>query len=228
MKINSKILIIAAHPDDEILGCGATVAKLVQEGAQAYTLLLGEGVTARDGNRNREKRGPEIDELKKQMRNANQIIGVKDCLSYDLPDNRFDTVSLLDIVKIIEKTKNEIQPDIVFTHFWNDLNVDHALTYKAVLTATRPLPDEPVREIYCFETLSATEWEFPSTFSPNVFYDVSQTINLKKRALKEYVSEIRQYPHPRSLRAVELNSEYWGLRIGVRNAEAFMCVRSSR
>lgn len=223
-----RILIVAAHPDDEILGCGATVARLVQEGFEAYTLILGEGITARDKSRDSTKRKKEIIELKNQARRANRIIGIKDCFSFDMPDNRFDTVPMLDIVKIIEKVKKKIKPEIVFTHFWNDLNIDHVITYQAVITATRPLPEQPVKEIYCFETLSSTEWKFPLTFSPNVFYEVNQTIELKKKALQEYVSEIRRYPHPRSLRAIELNSEYWGSRIGVKNAEAFVCVRAVR
>lgn len=223
-----RILIVAAHPDDEILGCGATVSRLVKEGCEAYTLILGEGATARDKSRDRDKRAHEIANLKKQMVNANQIIGVKDCFLYDMPDNRFDTVALLDIVKIIEEIINDIRPEIVFTHFGNDLNIDHVITYEAVLVATRPLPEQPAKEIYCFETLSSTEWRFPLSFSPNVFFDVERTIELKKKAMKAYVSEMRKYPHPRSLRAIELNSEYWGMKIGVKNAEAFVCTRVIR
>lgn len=225
MKQKKKILIIAAHPDDEVIGCGATVARFTSEGHDVFTLILGEGITSRDDERDRTARESEITLLKKQIHKANKIIGVKDIFTFDLPDNRFDTVPLLDIVKKIEKIKNDIRPDIVLTHYWNDLNIDHCITYKAVLTATRPMVQESVKEVYCFEVLSSTEWEYPLRFSPNVFIDVHNFMGMKLKSMKEYISEIREYPHPRSLHAVELTSECWGMRIGVKNAEAFVCAR---
>jgi LmbE family N-acetylglucosaminyl deacetylase len=223
--MKNKILIVSAHPDDEVLGCGGTVARLVKEGYQAYTLILGEGITSRDEKRDRAKRETEIQKLKDQAKKANKIIGVEEVFMYDFPDNRFDTVPLLDIVKVIEKIKNDIKPDIIFTHYGKDLNIDHQITYKAVITATRPVVGEPVKEIYSFEVPSSTEWNFPLSFSPDVFFDISETIDIKIKALEEYKTELREYPHPRSLEGIKINAQSWGLKIGVKYAEVFKCIR---
>ncbi|MBN1793551.1 MAG: PIG-L family deacetylase [Candidatus Omnitrophica bacterium] len=219
------ILIVAAHPDDEILGCGGTVARLIKEGHAAYTLLLGEGVTSRDEERDPKKRGKEINSLRNQAQQANAALGVKEVFIHSFPDNRFDTVPLLDIVKVIEKTKEKVKPALVFTHYANDLNIDHRITCAAVLTATRPVLDETVKEIYSFEVPSSTEWNYPLSFSPNVYFDISQTIDVKLQAIKQYVSEIKEPPHPRSQEGVELNARMWGMKVGLGYAEAFTCVR---
>ncbi|MFA6423041.1 MAG: PIG-L deacetylase family protein [Patescibacteria group bacterium] len=223
-----KILVIAAHPDDEILGCGGTIARLVKEGNEAYTLILGEGVTARDDKRDTNVRNDEINSLKEQMNKANEIIGVKEVITEDVPDNRFDSVDLLDIVKKIEKIKDRINPDVIFTHYCNDLNIDHKITAGAVLTATRPMVGETVKEIYSFEILSSTEWNYPLTFSPNTYFDISKTIDLKTEAMKQYKSEIRNYPHPRSVEGIELSANYWGVRTGLKCAEAFELIRCTK
>jgi len=223
--MKNKILIVSAHPDDEVLGCGGTVARLVKEGYQAYTLILGEGITSRDENRDRAKRETEIQKLKSQAEKANKIIGVEEVFMYDFPDNRFDTVPLLDIVKVIEKIKNDIKPKIIFTHYEKDLNIDHQITYEALITATRPVVGEPVKEIYSFEIPSSTEWNFPLSFSPDVFFDISETMDVKLKALEEYKTELKNYPHPRSLEGIKINAESWGLKIGVKYAEVFKSVR---
>ena len=224
-KTNKKILIIAAHPDDEILGCGATVARMISEGAEAYTIILGEGKTSRDVVRDKSKREEELNELQNEIKTANNIIGIKDVFVYDFPDNRFDSVALLDIVKVIEEIKEKIKPDIIFTHFENDTNIDHNVTYRAVLTATRPMIGESVKEIYSFEVLSSTEWRFPLSFSPDFFVDVSSTIEKKVSAMNEYQSELREFPHPRSLDAIRKNAEMWGIKLGLKYAEAFKTIR---
>lgn len=228
MTINKRILIIAAHPDDEILGCGGTVARLIKEGYEAFTLILGEGVTSRDERRDKDKRNVEIEELKKCACNANKMIGIKDVFLCDFQDNRFDTVPLLDIVKSIEKVKRDIKPGVVFTHCKNDLNVDHQITHKAVITATRPVDGEGVREVYSFEVLSSTEWNCPISFSPDVFFDISSTLEIKLNAMKIYGSELKEFPHPRSLEGIKINAGYRGMSIGRRYAEAFENVRVIR
>ncbi|MCD4784956.1 MAG: PIG-L family deacetylase [Candidatus Eremiobacteraeota bacterium] len=222
---NKTILVVAAHPDDEILGCGGTIKRLVDEGCTAYTLILGEGITSRDEKRNRDERIVEIEELKKQVNEANRIIGVKEVFLHDFPDNRFDTVALLDIVKVIEKVKNELQPDIMFTHYENDLNIDHQITHKAVLTATRPMKGECVKELYSFEILSSTEWNYPPSFSPNVFFDISDYMEYKKKAMQIYKFELNDFPHPRSLEGMDISAKSWGLKVGHKYAEAFKTVR---
>ncbi len=220
-----KILIIAAHPDDEILGCGGTAARLISQGFEAYTLILGEGITSRDDIRNKEKREREIVELKKQANEANNILGVKRVFFFDFPDNRFDTVPFLDIVKTIEKVKNEMKPGIVFTHYEKDLNIDHQITYRAVITATRPMKEETVKEIYSFEIPSSTEWSYPLSFSPDIFFDISTTIDIKIKALERYKTELIEYPHPRSLKGIKLIAKVWGMKVGLNYAEAFKVIR---
>ena len=222
------ILVIAAHPDDEVLGCGGTMARLALEGNDIYTLILGEGITSRDAFRDRTKRENEIVELRKQTEDANKILGVKKVYTFDFPDNRFDTVPLLDIIKTIEKIKEDINPGVVFTHHYGDLNIDHQITFKAVMTAFRPLKKETVREMYSFEVLSSTEWNIPKPeicFVPNHFVDISKTIKLKVRAMKEYKCEIREYPHPRSIESIEIKAKQRGIQVGLEAAEAFEVLR---
>ena len=212
--MSKKILIVAAHPDDEVLGCFGTVARLIKEGYEAYTLILGEGKTSRDEERIVEDKKEEIELLNHEIINANKVIGIKKVFIESLPDNRFDHVDLLDIIKVISKVKEEVQPDIIFTHYEHDLNIDHQLTYKAVITATRPMEDEYVKEIYSFEILSSTEWNYPLSFAPDTFFDISKTVDLKIKAMKTYSSELCEYPHPRSLEGIELNAKYQGMRVG--------------
>ncbi len=225
------ILIIVAHPDDEVLGCGGTIARLAMEGCNVYTLILGEGVTSRSEERDRVKKRKELTELKRELKNANKILGVKKVYTFEFPDNRFDTMPLLDIIKVIEKIKKDIKPDILFTHHHGDLNIDHQITFKAVMTAFRPHMDETVQEIYSFEIPSSTEWNMPTSatvFIPNYFIDISKTLELKTKAMKEYKSEIRKYPHPRSLEAIEIIAKRWGVQIGRKSAEAFEVIRLIR
>jgi len=224
----NKILVVVAHPDDEVLGCGGTMARLALEVNNVYTLILGEGITSRDKKRMRVKRGSEIAELKKRAEDANKILGVKKVYTYDFPDNRFDTVPLLDIIKTIEKIKKDIKPDIVFTHHYGDLNIDHQITFKAVMTAFRPIKDGGVKEIYSFEIPSSTEWNVSSSlthFMPDYFVDINKSLEIKVNALKKYETELRDFPHPRSLKAVELNAKYRGIIMGFKAAEAFKAIR---
>ena len=217
--MNKKILIVAAHPDDEVLGCFGTVARLIKEGYEAYTLILGEGKTSRyEGTK-------EIEILKKEAIKANEYIGIKDIFLEKFPDNRFDSVDLLDIVKVIEKIKNKTKPDIIFTHFEKDLNIDHQISYRAVITATRPMVSESIKEIYSFEVLSSTDWNFPLSFSPDTFFDIGESIEAKIKAMSLYKSELRNFPHPRSLEGIKLNAKNIGMKIGVDFAESFKCVR---
>jgi LmbE family N-acetylglucosaminyl deacetylase len=198
---------------------------MVKEGDEAYTLILGEGKTSRDEQRSIENKKAELNILNQEIEKANSVINIKKTFIENFPDNRFDSVDLLDIVKAILKVKEEIKPDIIFTHYENDLNIDHQITYQAVVTATRPMEDESVKEIYSFEVLSSTEWNYPLSFSPDLFFDISETIKLKKEAMKQYNSELCQFPHPRSIEGIELNAKYHGMRVGKAYVEAFKTVR---
>ena len=220
-----KVLIIVAHPDDEVLGCFGTIARLIKEGYEAYTLILGEGKTSRDEKRVAENKKDEILALNSEIKKANEVIKIKKVFIESFPDNRFDSIDLLDIVKVISKVKDEVHPDIIFTHYEKDLNIDHQITYKAVITATRPMMDECVKEIYSFEILSSTEWNYPISFSPDTYFDISDSIDLKIEAMKAYNSELCQYPHPRSIEGIELNARYHGMRMGRKFLEAFKSVR---
>lgn len=219
-------MVVAAHPDDEVLGCGGTIAKLVKRGYEVYTLILGEGITSRDIKRDPNIRKEEIEKLRTCMCEANRILGVARVFAFDFPDNRFDSVDFLDIVKVVEEVKDRIKPEVIFTHSKSDLNIDHKITYMAVITATRPLKEESVKQIYSFEVLSSTEWNYPVSFSPNVYYNIESTIDLKLRALEKYELELRKYPHPRSIEGVVVKAKQRGMEAGFLYAEAFELIRS--
>lgn len=227
--MKNRILVIAAHPDDEILGCGGTMAKFaIGEGAEVFTLILGEGIAARYKEKNVDKLKDEVKELKKQALEANRLLGVRDVFIYNFPDNRFDTVSFLDIVKVVEGIKGKIKPNIIFTHYERDLNIDHQTVCRAVITATRPLCNESVKQIYSFEVASSTEWHYPLSFSPDVFFDIEKYLGYKLKAMKIYKSELKAFPHPRSLEGIKLNARYWGMHVGLKSAESFKAIRVIR
>lgn len=230
MKIKRKrILIIAAHPDDEILGCGGSVAKWIRQGHNVSSLIMSEGSTSRDNKRNRKKRHKEISDLQIAAKKSAKILGVKLIKFFNFPDNRMDSVNLIDVVKLIEKQIKLLKPDTVVTHHHGDLNVDHKIVHEAVLTSCRPQKNNTVKRILSFEIPSSTEWTSPNkktTFIPNHFEDISKTLKLKLRALKEYKMEMRVWPHPRSLKGVKYLANWRGSTIGCNSAEAFMLVRN--
>ena len=222
-----RILVVAAHPDDEVLGCGGTIAKHVLHGEEVYCLILGEGITSRQTQRGLAS-SAEIKQLRLSSERAASILGIRKVFFRNFPDQCLDTVPLLEIVKDVEEVKEELKPDIIYTHNQSDLNIDHQITFKAVLTACRPVKDETVRLIYSFEVPSSTEWSSPDAhphFVPNVFVDISDTFSKKVEALKAYQGEIREYPHPRSLEALEIIAKRWGINVGIGLAEAFRLIR---
>ncbi len=222
----SNVLIVVAHPDDEILGVGATVAKRVAQGDKVWCIILGEGQTSRWDNR---ESVPDevIQNLHKDTLAAVKCVGYEKVYFGNFPDNRFDQVDLLDIIKYIEEVIGVFLPDIVYTHHIGDLNIDHQLTFKAVLTATRTMEDCCVKEIYAFETVSSTEWDYSYTnpFSPNVFEVIDDYFFTKIEAMKHYQTELCEFPHPRSLKCLEITAQKWGSVIGANFAEAFMLIR---
>lgn len=222
------ILVVAAHPDDEVLGCGGTIARSVREGADVFIAILGEGVTSRYSNRE-EADQRLVETLHGQCEEAARILGAKALFTYKLPDNRFDTLPLLDIIKIIEELIDRLHPSAIYTHYDGDLNVDHCLVNRAVLTATRPTEGCPVEDVFAFEVPSSTEWAFSrgtDSFRPNVFVDVRDTLGEKIRAMQTYTGEVREFPHPRSEEALRAIATRWGSTVGVHSAEAFELVRS--
>lgn len=220
------IIIIAAHPDDEVLGCGGTIAKLADEGASIHVVFLADGVFSREGDQ--AKQQEELRIRRAAAQKACDILGVKSVTFGDFPDNRMDTIALLDIVTMVEKLIAEHRPDTIFTHHAGDVNIDHCRTHEAVVTACRPQRGHPVKTLLCFEVPSSTEWQLPGSapiFAPNWFVDISDTLDRKLAALDAYAAELRAWPHPRSLQGVEHLAHWRGATVGVDAAEAFMLGR---
>jgi len=222
------VLVVAAHPDDEVLGCGGTMARLADEGHDVHVFILAEGVTSRAQQRDRETRTSELSELRRCTDAANAILGSASVKVCDLPDNRMDSVDLLDVVKLVEGEIIRHRPQILFTHHGGDVNVDHRVVHDAVVAACRPQPGHPVRQLLFFEIASSTEWRPPGFiggFLPHCFYDIERYLERKLDALRAYSTEIRPFPHPRSVEAVEHLARWRGATVGCHAAEAFMVGR---
>ena len=224
------VLIVAAHPDDEVLGCGGTITRLAKEGKDVVIAILGEGITSRHPDR-QSTETLKIQKLHECCHKAAKMLGAKDVYLYNLPDNRFDTVPLLDIVKIVEELITRLQPSVIYTHHSGDLNIDHSLTHRAVLTAVRPMAECLVKELFAFEGASSTEWafqQFEPVFKPNVFMDIADTIEIKIQAMACYESEVRLFPHPRSPENLRGIAKRWGVVSCLEFSEAFELIRSIR
>lgn len=227
---NKKILVVVAHPDDELLGQGATIHKLSNEyDCRCRAVILGEGLTSRSDERNRKKWEQELKQHRACIHKAADIIGYDSVGIYDFPDNRFDKVDLLDIIKVVESEKEEFQPEAIFTHHGGDLNIDHQRTFEAVITATRPMKNEVVKTILTFETPSSTEWQAssdPRKFNPNLYVEVSEeNIEAKCDGIEAYKFEKRAWPHPRSSKALKVLAQNNGLSVGLQFAESFQLIR---
>lgn len=223
------ILVVAAHPDDEVLGCGGTIAKHSQKGDSVHVIILAEGVTSRDTQRNPEERKSELSALSKMAHQASEILGVTSLSLHNFPDNRMDSCDLLDVIKVIEKAINQHHPKIIYTHHPGDVNIDHRRIHEAVVTASRPLPGSQIKTLLFFEVASSTEWQIPNSapaFTPNWFVDISETLTIKLKALETYQSEMRPWPHPRSNTGLEYLAKWRGSTIGVEAAEAFVLGRN--
>ena len=223
------VLVFAAHPDDELLGVGGTVRRLANEGAIVRAVILAEGITSRSNTREEADKA-ELLSLQSDARKAAEIIGYHSIEFCGLPDNRMDSIDLLDVIKIVSKYVNEYKPDTVFTHHHGDLNIDHRITCEAVLTACRPVGDYCVKKIYAFETPSSSEWDFNynQPFTPNVYFDVTHTLEAKIRGMACYRSESTTFPHPRSPESLRSLGLYRGSNAGFELAEAFMLLRECR
>ncbi len=226
MKTESPVLVVAAHPDDEVLGCGGTIARLSGEGVAVHVAILGEGLTSRG-----DAGTASLRTLRQHARQAASMLGVRDVDFGGFPDNQFDSCDLLSIVKHVENLIERIRPATIFTHHASDMNIDHSLTHRSVLTATRPLPGNPIPRVYAFEVPSSTEWSFcrgGGTFAPNSFVEIDGFLQVKLRAMECYLTETREAPHPRSAQVLEAISRRWGSVCGVTYAEAFELVRELR
>jgi len=219
------ILIVAAHTDDEALGCGGTIARHVAEGDTVFAVFMADGVSSR----------AQADQVDLASRNAasehaREMLGIRENFYLDLPDNRLDSLPLIDVIQRLEPIIRKLQPNIIYTHHHGDLNVDHRITHQAVLTACRPIPGSSVQEIYAFEVMSSTEWATPiaEPFVPNHYVDISNQLTTKMDALRAYQLEMHDAPHSRSIEHLAHLAHHRGHTVGVLAAEAFVTVRTVR
>lgn len=221
---NEKVLIIAPHADDEILGCGGIMAKYQQQNTDVFICIVTNGHIG----------APELfkkegtEKVRTEALSSHRYLGVKKTFFLDFPAPRLDTIPSYKLSLKIEKIIRENQITNLFIPHRGDIHKDHRITYEAALVSARPINDNPVREIYAYETLSETEWAAPfgdDAFIPNVFHDIGDSLEIKKRAFQYFTTQVKEFPHPRSLKSIEVLSNYRGATIGVNNAEAFMLIR---
>jgi len=220
--MNKRILVVAAHADDEALGCGGTIAKYVSDGDEVHLVFLADGVTSRDGVDINE-----VEDRRAAAENSQNILGVKSATYLGLPDNSLDTIPLLKIVKSLEEIIRNFLPSIIYTHHSEDLNIDHRITYQAVITACRPVPGLSVREIYSFEVISSTDWSASTSrkFNPQLYTNITNYIDIKVRSLEAYRYEMREHPHSRSIEHALALAKHRGLSMGCDYAESFEVIR---
>jgi LmbE family N-acetylglucosaminyl deacetylase len=210
------ILVIGAHPDDELLGCGGTVALHAARGEHVTSVIICEGESLRYGEGSVGQR--------EHAAAAAHLLGVKDLRLLGFPDQRLDTFPMLKIVQAIEQVVEEVQPRIVYCQYGGDINYDHKVVFEAVLVATRPVLPH-IRAVYAFDTASSTEWGYPRSFVPDTWVDIGATLERKLAAMACYASEVRPWPHPRSLEALRAKAAATGCQALMTAAEAFMTIR---
>lgn len=216
------ILVIAAHSDDEALGCGGTIAKHVAGGDDVHVVFMADGVSSREGENS-------IDFSKRtsSMVAAAEILGISSTNCLGFPDNKMDTIPLLEIIKSLEIVIDKIAPEVIYTHHYGDLNIDHRLTHQAVMTACRPTPNSCIKKILAFEVVSSSEWSTPGVlpFIPNYFVNISDYLETKISSLNAYSQEMHLAPHSRSIKNIEYLAKHRGFCVGSNAAEAFEVIR---
>ncbi|MFJ8066642.1 PIG-L deacetylase family protein [Psychrobacillus sp. NPDC096426] len=214
--MHERVLVIAAHPDDELLGSGGTIKKLINNGFKVITVIMAKG------------RKEEEQKMQQKVLNANKYLGVEESIFLEYPNLLLETFPLHVITKEIESLVVKYEPSIIFTHHYGDINKDHQIVFQAVLTAARPLPGKKAIELICFETVSSSEWSHHTddkSFKPNYYVDITDTITKKLEALQFYDVEMRPFPHPRSYIGVKHLAQVRGMTIGAEYAEAFEIIR---
>ena len=216
------VLIVAAHADDEVLGCGGSIARHVAGGDIVNVIYMADGVTSRN-----QSDKVELKQRQAAAEKAQKVLGINSAYYLGFPDNKMDSLALLDIVQAVERIINNLKPGIIYTHHSGDLNIDHRITHQAVMTACRPHPNFSVKEIYSFEVLSSTEWQTQdkNPFLPNYFIDIAPFIENKRKALHVYSSEMHPEPHSRSIENVIRLNAVRGNSVGLDYAEAFIVLR---
>jgi LmbE family N-acetylglucosaminyl deacetylase len=211
-----RVLVVAAHPDDEVLGCGGTVALHVRAGDHVTSVIVCEGESLRYGTEGVGQSG--------DMARAARTLGVADVRTLKFPDQRLDTLSLVEVITPLEQIVRDVRPQVVYCQYGGDINLDHQQLFRALLVATRPV-EEFIEAVYAFDTASSTEWAYPRTFIPDTWVDISATLETKLAAMACYKSEVREYPHPRSIEGLRNRARAWGNQCCLDAAEVFMTVR---
>ncbi len=221
--MSKTVLIVAAHTDDEALGCGGTIARHVAEGDVVNAIFMADGVSSRS-----EAAQDDLENRNAAAEHAREILGIRENVYLRLPDNRLDSLPLIEVIQRLEPIIRKLRPNIIYTHHHGDLNVDHRITHQAVLTACRPMPSCTVQAIYAFEVMSSTDWATPTAqpFIPNHYVDISAQLNIKLDALKAYQLEMRDAPHSRSTEHLSALARHRGYSVGMVAAEAFMTIRT--
>lgn len=224
-----RVLVIAAHPDDELLGCGATIAKYLRRGAEFMVLFIAEGSSCRYESPECVDSINEIAGRTHQAINALELLGVKNYIFNDLPCGRLDQVPIIEINKIIERVVSKFNPDTILTHSDLDANNDHRVVHRATIMATRPSIENPVPRLLSYEVLSSSEWAYGEAFAPTSFEQIEEKdLELKCRAMAEYETEMKDYPFPRSELGIRAQAMSRGMQAGVPLAEAFHLIREFR
>lgn len=222
-----KVLVIAAHPDDEVLGVGGTIAKLSARGSECHLLIVTDGSSSQ--YRDSDHLQDIIEAKKLETKGCADQLGFKSIYYGELPDMMLDRTPHIVINQVIEKVIDDVQPDTVFTHFWGDVNRDHQEVYKSTLVAVRPIIGQVVKELYCYRVPSSTEWmpNKPDTmFMANYFVNIEKFAEQKYKAFACYSTELREYPHPRSIQYLRESDKAVGLRVGLFAAEEFVMLRT--
>ena len=215
-----KVLVICAHPDDETLGPGGTLSLHAIKKDKVSVLIIADGETSRESH-------SKIEVRQKQAVQACSILGISDVEFLNYPDQKLDSISLLELTKKIKEKILKFNPSLIYTHYWEDLNNDHRRTFEATAVASRPFKNSKIRKILCFETPSSTEWgKNTHAFNPNHFVNICSTLKNKVKAIKQYKNEIKEFPHPRSIEGITTRAKFWGSCSGIKNAEAFIMLQN--
>lgn len=213
-----RVLVIAPHPDDEVLGCGGTIAKHSMKGDEVHLCIITEGYTPDWSEEYLKNRPLEIEK-------SSKILGIKKVHFLKYPTAKLDTIPQKELNDSLSEIINKIKPAIMYIPHYTDIHQDHPIIFRSALIAARPKKDCHVRKILSYETLSETEWGYPRHFRPNLYVDISDTIELKIKAMRAYGSELKEFPHPRSLEGIKTLAKKRGSEVGLKYAEAFEVIR---
>lgn len=213
-----KVLVVAPHPDDEVLGCGGVMARHADSGDEVHVVVVTRGA-------------PEIEELVKRVREeaerAHRLLGVVGTRYLDFYAPRLDAVPIHEVADALSQAVSDLRPELIYIPHHGDLHVDHRVAFQAALVAARPIRNSSVRTIMAYETLSETEWSppGPDVFGPTVFTDVSMQMERKLEAMKCFASQLQEFPHPRSIQTLQALATFRGASVGFPAAEAFALIR---